>query len=358
MNPGNGDYPEFYPFELVVDEKCGIPMQLYSDDLKDILQRVYGEGAMMIGSMDPTDPSGVSHAQDCLHFTLGSLPNLVDKSVLEIGCGQGHILMELKSRGAKCVGIEPGKQINTNLGNLELIQDYFPSRRISLRKFDVITAYNVIEHVPNLEEMFHSVGEHLTDEGDFIFCVPNCGPYLENGDISIFLHEHIRYFSYHSIVHVLELYGFEVQRVSISENEALLLVHCRKASISRNTLYNDNIFNLEVFQRKMGRVIDNLSNKLEQYEVSQVALYCPNRGLNLMSQLGFGSVRIIDDTPTFKGRYMPFFSNAIEDFSGIVERPPAAIFIASYTHADRITRRINDSQVLQSVDTFSIKDLY
>ena len=58
-----------------------MPHQEVSSELVEVLDRVYSEGTMMIGSMHPDDSIGMGHAADCLSFTLlhiGSVEGMRD----------------------------------------------------------------------------------------------------------------------------------------------------------------------------------------------------------------------------------------------------------------------------------------
>lgn len=356
--PGNGPFPVLFPFALTMDEKTGLPCQQGSKELNEILNAVYGAGTMMTGSMDPLDPIGMVHAADCLSFTLRCIGSPESRHILEIGCGRGYVLSELSRQGGSCVGLEPGNQIReVNGEHIELIRDFFPSGHLSGRQFDLVTSYNVIEHVEQVGEMFTAVHACLSDSGDFIFCVPNCGPYLASGDISIFLHEHMNYFSAENVVPVLARYGFAVVSVEVSENQALLLVHVRKG-VAQGLTHAGRAFDMSRFATAMRELQGGLSARLGKLPDERIAVYCPNRALNHLCQIGRRDVRIVDDTPALLGRYFPYFSRPVENFDGLVAMPPSAICVFSFTHAEFLKDRCRKNLALVGVDIFAISDFY
>ncbi len=355
---GNGGVPELFPFTLYLDACTGLPRQEGSNELNDILKAVYGTGVMMTGSMDPHDLVGMSHAADCLAFTLRCVGTPAKMRILEIGCGRGHILAELSRQGGKCVGLEPGDQILAAGGDgIELVRDFFPSRYLAERKFDLITSFNVIEHIEGLEDFLSSVSECLFEDGNFVFCVPNCGPYLASGDISIFLHEHFNYFSSENIISMLAKYGLAAVTVEVSKNQALLLVHARKGRIQAlEQIYSK--FDVGRFTISMRSIQHSLMERMAAYDDSEIAIYCPNRSLNHMSQIGRKYVRIIDDTPALQGLYFPYFLRPVEDFGGLIKNPPCAIFIFSFTHAEYLRKRCQTHPALENTEVFAISDFY
>lgn len=356
--PGNGPFPVLFPFSLTIDEETGLPCQRGSRELNEMLNAVYGAGTMMTGSMDPLDPIGMGHAEDCLSFTLRRIGSPESRHILEIGCGRGYVLSELSRQGGSCVGLEPGDQISEVKGDdIELIRDFFPSGQMSGRQFDLVTSYNVIEHVGLVGDMLTAVHACLSDSGDFIFCVPNCGPYLASGDISIFLHEHMNYFSVENVVPVLARYGFEVVSAEVSKNQALLLVHARKDVVQGFTPA-DRVFDMARFTTAMQGLKESLSERLGKIPDEEIAVYCPNRALNHLCQIGRRDVRIIDDTPALLGRYFPYFSRPVENFEGLVAIPPRAICVFSFTHAEFLKDRCRKNSALEGVDIFAISDFY
>ena len=355
---GNGPFPECFPFTLSKNEVTGLPHQEVSSELVEVLDRVYSEGTMMIGSMHPDDSIGMGHAADCLSFTLLHIGSVEGMRILEIGCGLGHVLSELSSRGGECVGLEPGEQINeVEDKRIEKIQDFFPSPQILGRQFDLVTSFNVIEHVQKVKEMFQAVHECLVSSGDFIFCVPNCGPYLENGDISILLHEHINYFSEQNITQFLRTCGFAPVTVEVSANQSLLLVHAKK-SVPQISQSQPQSFDLKQFSNAMQSLLLKLEYCLKKFDDEQIAVYCPNRALNNLCQLGRKNIRIVDDTPNLLGRHFPYFSRSVENFESLCADPPKIIIIFSYTYAELLKNRCRESPELREVEVFAFSDFY
>jgi SAM-dependent methyltransferase len=88
-------------------------------------------------------------------------------SILEIGCGQGLLLQEIKNKGYNTFGIEPSKQafgIAKNKG-LNVLNGYFPQVNFS-EDFDLIIMSQVLEHIKDPLAFLKSLslaykGKHL-----------------------------------------------------------------------------------------------------------------------------------------------------------------------------------------------------
>ncbi|CAL2080632.1 class I SAM-dependent methyltransferase [Tenacibaculum sp. 190524A02b] len=99
-----------------------------------------------------------------------------DKSILDIGAGTGDFLNVCKLSGWKATGIEPSFQAR-NLANKKGITLHENIENIKNKKFDVITLWHVLEHIPNLEEQIKVFKNHLNKNGTLIIAVPNYKSY-------------------------------------------------------------------------------------------------------------------------------------------------------------------------------------
>ena len=93
---GNGPFPNVSSITLSKNEVTGLPHQEVSSRTAEVLDRVYSEGTMMIGSMHPDDPIGAACCRR-LSFTILHIGSVEGMRILEIGCGLGHVLSELSS---------------------------------------------------------------------------------------------------------------------------------------------------------------------------------------------------------------------------------------------------------------------
>lgn len=113
------------------------------------------------------------------------LSNLVkkDAEILEIGCGWGPFIYALKKLGysnIEAIDVIPEccEFVNREFGINIVCSDainYFASK--INKKFDVIVAFDVVEHLNKMEIIFlmQKIYESLKDNGVFIMRVPNGG---------------------------------------------------------------------------------------------------------------------------------------------------------------------------------------
>lgn len=98
-----------------------------------------------------------------------------EKSLLDVGCGTGDFLKVCQKGGFSVTGVEPNKKAQ-NLARMKLgegsklLSDLF---KISEEKFDIITMWHVLEHVPDLETYVERLTSLLQPGGILIVAVPN-----------------------------------------------------------------------------------------------------------------------------------------------------------------------------------------
>lgn len=113
------------------------------------------------------------------------------KTVLDIGTGTGDFLLACKKNGWSITGIEPNqnarnlaqekfRQISDNNSSqlfYESLKSLQESNVENLVKFDVITMWHVLEHVPDVENYIKQLRSLLKPNGTLIVAVPNFKSY-------------------------------------------------------------------------------------------------------------------------------------------------------------------------------------
>lgn len=94
--------------------------------------------------------------------------------VLDIGCGVGEVISAFKDQGHRCSAIEvnPIAVDWLRKNQIEVFADSF-DRFPESRKFDVIMAWGVVEHVVNPHQFLKKVKRHLKPGGVFASEVPS-----------------------------------------------------------------------------------------------------------------------------------------------------------------------------------------
>jgi len=145
------------------------------------------------------------------------------KSFFEVGCGTGFVLAGIHEKfpRMRLVGSEifaDGLAIaKTRLPNIELYQ--MDARRISFeREFDVVGAFDVLEHVIEDENVLLQMFNAVRPGGGFLVTVPQ-HPFLWSASDQYAMHQ--RRYNCTELRRKVESAGFQVQRIT-SFNSLLL----------------------------------------------------------------------------------------------------------------------------------------
>jgi len=139
-------------------------------------------------------------------------------TILDIGCGTGEFLVYCKKRGMKVCGIEPNPKarsyaiLHNKLNVLNTIEELDKNS-----KFDIISYWHVLEHLPDPIENLKKIRNHLNPNGYVVIAVPNCdswdaryyGIYWAGYDLP----RHMFHFNINTLTMIAEISGFIVQRI-------------------------------------------------------------------------------------------------------------------------------------------------
>ncbi|MEQ8714145.1 MAG: class I SAM-dependent methyltransferase [Cyclobacteriaceae bacterium] len=104
--------------------------------------------------------------------------------ILDVGCGEGSFLIDIRKRksGIKCLGIDINKTAveeakKKGIDAICCTPEEF--NKSNDQKFDVITVFQVLEHIPNVVSFTQCLSTLLKPNGKLIVSVPNNAPYYD-----------------------------------------------------------------------------------------------------------------------------------------------------------------------------------
>lgn len=151
------------------------------------------------------------------------------RRVLEIGCSEGHTLEWLKAAGhcGWTAGVEPYAELRTSQGAVDQffrldIEKSLPE--IPPSSIDMILCLDVLEHLVDPWETLRRLDHLLKPGGFWIVSVPNIRNYhilfdlafkgrFEYTESGILDRTHLRFFTRHSAISLIETTGAKVTRV-------------------------------------------------------------------------------------------------------------------------------------------------
>jgi len=156
--------------------------------------------------------------------------DLKGKSILEIGCGEGHFLFDLaRATGSKALAMDPvfaPDRIPADLaGQIECIRDLFDERYTDLSA-DFIACRNTLEHIQPVAEFVGTVRKMLGEKREPVvfFEVPDSLRVLNELAFWDIHYEHCSYFSIGSLARLFRREGFEVYNLTTEFDDQYLLI--------------------------------------------------------------------------------------------------------------------------------------
>lgn len=104
---------------------------------------------------------------------------LAKGSILDIGCGTGHFLNEMKMSGWNTTGIEISPKAREYASSAFELKVFPPDEVSSFgdKSFNCITLWHVLEHLHSPFKWFEEIRRLLADKGKVIVALPNCSSY-------------------------------------------------------------------------------------------------------------------------------------------------------------------------------------
>ena len=138
------------------------------------------------------------------------------KRLLDIGCAGGACLVAARDLGFDVEGIEPSRWLSAYARSeygLNVRQGILTAGAYPDQSFDVISLWDVLEHVPEPRDILHVVRSLLKPDGYLWLNYPNIGSLaarLMGWRWPFWLSVHLHYYRPHAIRRQVEQAGFEV----------------------------------------------------------------------------------------------------------------------------------------------------
>ena len=187
--------------------------------------------------------------------------------ILDIGCGAGYFLHEAAQSGFEAEGLEFSREtaaFGRSHWNLRITEGDLLSSSFADGSFDIITFWQVLEHLPKIPEALERVRSLLRPGGLLVIAVPNFGSWQARIFRGRWYHldvpRHQFHFNPSSLRTHLERRGFEVKGVdhrSAEHNWAGIMGSIVEFSPSRISLAG------RAFRKFVGRPLARAAARLE-----------------------------------------------------------------------------------------------
>ena len=193
-----------YPLELMQCQKCTLVQLSCIPPAEEVFasDHLYSTGL-----------SKANHRRDAgLAATIKVNPGDL---VIDIGSNDGTLLGEIRkvSPWARLLGVEPTRQADACTE--EVVKDFFTSKlaediKAKYGTAKVITANNVLAHVPDIHDVMAGIALLLGDDGVLITDNHDVSSITDGLQVDTIYHEHIRYWSITTMAKLLSMHKLTV----------------------------------------------------------------------------------------------------------------------------------------------------
>ena len=185
----------------------------------------------------------VNHILNSIEIFLDKFNIKKTDNILEIGANDGTGIKYLIENGYNnSIGIDPAENINNH--SLPIICDYFSSDIFKYEKFNknsykLIYGFHCCAHIENIQDVFSTVYNLLTNDGIFIMEVGYFYEVYKNHIFDTIYHEHIDYHTCKAMKHFCEknnLTLFDVKTNKIQSGSIQFYI-----SKDKNTIVDKNV---------------------------------------------------------------------------------------------------------------------
>jgi len=235
------------PLSLVLCRKCHLVQLRHTVDPKYLYEEFWyrsGTNEMMREELGDIAAS------------MGRIANLQPgDAVLDIGCNDGTLL-NYYSGPLKKVGIDPAKNIEAQ-GEWIRVQDYFSSEKAleasSGQKYRAVTAIAMFYDLDNPVQFLDDVEKVLASDGVLCIQMNYLPKMLWSAGADNVCHEHLTYFSLHSMQQVLREADLRIVRAEVNKvNGGSLRVYAQKPYVCAGEVEEWNVGELLDYETQAG----------------------------------------------------------------------------------------------------------
>lgn len=315
-----------YPLKVMVCEQCWL---VQTEDFAG-RDELFDSNYAYFSSFSST---WLAHVERYVEEMIERFFLSAESHVVEIAANDGYLLQFVKIRNIPCTGVEPTRStaMAARKKGIDIVEDFFgvhlaKELLAQSKQADLITANNVLAHVPNINDFVSGCAVLLKHHGVATFEFPHLLNLIEKNQFDTIYHEHFSYLSLTAVKHIFEANGLTVFDVeehpthggslrvfaqrsetgnhSVSSLVAKLLKREDEVGMCDKGYYAD-------FQGRAERVKDDLLAFLlnVKKQEKRVAAYgAAAKGNTLLNYAGIRSDLIsfvVDKNPAKQDKYMP-----------------------------------------------------
>ncbi len=229
--------------------------------------------------------------------------NLINKKIIEIGCGQGEFLEILKEYDVQAYGIENLEKsvMIAKKKGLNVEKNFAENEKTIIKNgpFNAFLSFNFLEHQPDPNGMLQAIYNNLTDDGVGLITVPSFEDILENDGFYEIIRDHVCYYTIDTLKFLLNKNGFEVIEDEIINGDTLSVIVSKRKKINVDRFKNNYV--------ELGKEINDYIDKMKSKNKKVVVWGASHQGFTIISTANIKNKIecIIDSSLLKQGKYSP-----------------------------------------------------
>lgn len=266
----------FYPLDVYYCNKCHLVQLGYSVEPSELFgDYVYNTG---------TNNSLIKNFNELTNIIETRFNINSDDLAIDIGSNDGTLLKGYKK--AKVLGVEPSSVYKLALKDkIPTLNAFFNNETANIitkehSKAKIITATNVFAHIHDLNSIMEGIKTLLSENGVFIQESHYLLNLIEEMQWDSIYHEHLRYYSLHSLKFLFEKYGMELFDAEIisTHGGSIRTYACRKGVYK----ITDNIQKLMEKENSLTEIttFESFSKKVlnHKFQIQEMVLQIKKEG--------------------------------------------------------------------------------
>lgn len=290
------------------------------------------------------------------------IPNPNESFVVELGSNDGIMLRHFSKAGIKHLGIEPSSNVAdiARKNGVNTISEFFgeeTAKRVlhEYGKADIISAANVMCHIPDLHSVGKGVNVLLKEKGVFVFEDPYLGDVVQKTSYDQIYDEHVYIFSVQSVANAFAPYDLEVFHVEPQITHGGSMRYClgRKGNHTiqesvdcQLKIEQDlGLGELQTYERfklaceKSKHDFVKLLKQIKDNNKRVVGYAATSKSTTILNYCGVGSELIeyiCDTTPIKQNKYSPGMHIPIKSYDYFKNDNPDYAVLFAWNHAQEI----------------------
>ena len=288
-----------------------------------------------------------------------------NSQIVEIGSNSGELLAFLKPRVSSVLGVDPAQNLAERAARkgVPTISAFFNGKSASEilaahRKQDLIIARHCFAHNADPSQMLDGASTLLTEQGAMVIENAYSVDTIQNNEFDQVYHEHMYYYSLHSLQALLERHGFSlVDGMTSHIHGGSFVAVAKKISdqdlpksfgLQRLLEREREVLNLKgvmEFSERSHKIINDLREAISEISVQGKIIYsygATAKGNTLLNVCGLDHTQIkycVDSTDIKQGKFLPGSEIEIISEEFCYKNPPDYFLLTAWNYAEEIMNK-------------------